>query len=98
MSLVKVRDTSQVTLPSEFLDALEVDEGDFMEAQLVEGGVLLRPLKSLPEKSAWQALRAAMATVRPDETQAAKPLGEQEAEIRAVVDEVRHDYADERRS
>jgi len=42
MTLLKVREHSEITLPREIRDALNVREGDYLEAEVVEGGVLLR--------------------------------------------------------
>ncbi len=97
MSLVKVRRASQITLPAEVRDALRVSEGDYLEAELVEGGVLLRPVAVSGRGEAWRNIQAAIATVQPTPEQAAKPLEEQEREILEAVNEVRRDYADERR-
>lgn len=44
MTLVRLRERAQITLPQEVRDALKVKQGDYLEAELVEGGVLLRPM------------------------------------------------------
>jgi AbrB family looped-hinge helix DNA binding protein len=43
MALVRLRERAQITLPREVRAALDVKQGDYLEAELVEGGVLLRP-------------------------------------------------------
>jgi AbrB family looped-hinge helix DNA binding protein len=43
MALVRVRERAQITLPQEVRDALKVKRGDYLEAEIVAGGVLLRP-------------------------------------------------------
>ena len=97
MTVLKLRKSAQLTLPAEIRDALKVAEGDYLEAELVEGGVMLRPVSIVRREAAWQRIRDAIATVRPTPEQAAKPLEKQEAEIQAVVDEVRRDHAADRR-
>ena len=97
MTVLKLRKSAQLTLPAEIREALQVGEGDYLEAELVEGGVMLRPVSIVRREAAWARIRAAMATVRPTLEQAGKPQAQQEAEIQAVVDEVRRDYAAERR-
>lgn len=97
MTVLKLRKSAQLTLPAEIREALKVGEGDYLEAELVPGGVLLRPVDIVRREAAWQRIRDAMATVRPTPEQAAKPQEEQEADIQAIVDEVRRDYAAERR-
>ena len=97
MTVLKLRKSAQLTLPAEIREALKVGEGDYLEAELVEGGVMLRPVSIVRREEAWQRIRGAMATVRPMPEQARKSQAQQEAEIQAVVDEVRSDYAAERR-
>lgn len=97
MSLVKVRHAAEITLPGEVRDALRVSEGDYLEVELVEGGVLLRPVPAGRREEAWRQVRDAMGGVRASPEQAAKSPDEQEAEILAAVDEARREYGDERR-
>ena len=44
MALVKVRRAAQITLPREIRDAVHLQEGDYLEAQLTDEGILLRPV------------------------------------------------------
>lgn len=97
MSLVKVRRAAQITLPAEMRDALHVREGDYLEAELVAGGVLLRPVSIVSREQAWRDIGDIVASVQPLPEQAAKPLEEQEREILEVVNEARREYADELR-
>ena len=39
MTLVRLRERAQITLPQEVRDALRVKQGDYLEAEVVEGGV-----------------------------------------------------------
>ncbi len=43
-TLLKIRKWSQVTLPVEIRAELNLSEGDYLEAEKVEGGILLRPV------------------------------------------------------
>ncbi len=45
MALVKVRRAAQITLPREIRDAAHLEEGDYLEAQLTDEGILLRPVR-----------------------------------------------------
>ena len=74
MILVKLRRAAQITLPLEIRQAARIKEGDYLEAEVTEAGILLRPV------SVGRRV----------------PTPEQEAEILAVVDEERRDYAKER--
>ena len=97
MSLVKIRRSAQITLPADVRRALNVGDGDYLEAELVEGGVLLRPMATGERVDAWRRIDEARRTVRPVPEQAVKPVEQQEREILEEVNEVRRAYAEERR-
>lgn len=44
MALVRVRRAAQITLPREIRQAAHLEEGDYLEAQVTEAGILLRPV------------------------------------------------------
>ncbi len=44
MALVKVRRAAQITLPREIRQAAHLEEGDYLEAEVTESGILLRPV------------------------------------------------------
>lgn len=44
VTLVKVRRAAQITLPREIRDAAHLETGDYLEAQMTEDGILLRPV------------------------------------------------------
>ncbi len=44
MALVKVRRAAQITLPREIRQAIHLEEGDYLEAQVTDDGILLRPV------------------------------------------------------
>lgn len=56
MNLVRVKRAAQITLPAEARKALRVKEGDYLEAEIVEGGVLLRPVSVIDRSRAWDEL------------------------------------------
>lgn len=98
MSLVKVRRAAQITLPNDIRKALNVNEGDYLEIEIIGEGVLLKPVAVVDRATAWRAIAKAMSTVQPTPEQAAKPMEDQEQEMRAEVKAARRDYAQERRS
>lgn len=53
MSSSVVRGKGQITIPSEIRKAARLEEGDPVEVELVEGGILLRPLKLIDATQAW---------------------------------------------
>lgn len=56
MSLVKIRRAAQITLPGEIRQALGVKEGDYLEAELVEGGIMLKPVAVVDRETARKRL------------------------------------------
>ena len=56
MSLVKVRPAAQITLPADVHAALQLQEGDYLQAELVEGGVILRLIVAVGKEEAWDRL------------------------------------------
>ena len=97
MTLVRVRGRGEITLPRELQEALAIRDGDTLEAEAVEGGVLLKPVSATEREAAWNRIEQARASVRPTAEQAAKPIEVQEQEIQEIVDEVRREYAEELR-
>lgn len=96
MPLVKVRRAAQITLPNDIRKALKVNEGDYLEIEIVGDSVLLRPVAVVDRAAAWRGIAKAMSAVHPTPEQAAKPIEEQEQEILAEVKAARRDYARER--
>ena len=96
MALVRVRERGEITLPRELQEALELREGDTLEAEAVEGGILLKPVSAAEREAAWQRMQQAMASVRyvgPGPEPSDDELME---EVVQVVKEVRKEMARER--
>lgn len=64
MALLKVLRAGQVTLPAEFRRKLKLSEGDYLEAEVTDEGVLLRPVSVVERKKAWEQVFKAMESVR----------------------------------
>src|SRR5437879_2453767 len=64
MALVRVRRLAQLTLPAEMRRALNVQEGDYLEAEIVKGGVLLKPVAVVERERAWQRIQDIKSRVR----------------------------------
>lgn len=64
MALVKVLRAGQVTLPANVRAQLRVKQGDYLEAEVVEGGLLLKPVSMVEREKAWQRIREAQRSVR----------------------------------
>jgi len=52
MTLVRLLRGGQVTLPAEVRQKLKLTQGDYLEAEVVENGVLLKPVSDVEQESA----------------------------------------------
>jgi AbrB family looped-hinge helix DNA binding protein len=90
MALVKVLRAGQVTLPASIREALEVAEGDYLEAELVGRSVVLRPLADGDRAKVWRKIREAQAAVRYIGPEPRPTPDEEERTIFEEVDAFRH--------
>ena len=80
MALLKLKQKAQVTIPAELRRQFNLHEGDYLEAEAVENGILLKPVSVVERNPTWQERRAAMGTVRdmaPEPGQSPKEKEEQ---------------------
>ena len=60
MSLMRVRAAAQLTLPADVREALKIKEGDYLEAEIVKDGVLLKPVtvvaRDRRRQQAWKRI------------------------------------------
>ena len=96
MALVRVRERGEITLPRELQEALKVREGDTLEAEAVEGGVLLKPVSAAEREAAWQRIEQARSAVRYAGPGPEPSDDELMEEVVQVVKEVRKEMARER--
>ena len=86
---VRVRRLAQLTLPAEVRRALNVQEGDYLEAKIVKEGVLLKPVAVVERKRAWKAILGATSQVRDLKPSPKKSNQEEEEQIAEMVKEFR---------
>jgi AbrB family looped-hinge helix DNA binding protein len=86
MALMRVRRMAQLTLPAEVRRALNVQEGDFLEATIVKEGVLLKPVAMVERERAWQRMMRAASQVKDLE---ANPHEDITAEEEKIAEEVK---------
>ncbi len=86
MSLVRIRRAAQITLPADARKAFDLKEGDYLEAELRDGGILLRPVSVVDREQDRENLRAVLAKVKP--TKAGQALDDDEV-MAVVVDEIK---------
>lgn len=50
---IRMRKKSQVTIPKQFTEALDINEGDRLEVRLEEGRLVIVPMVEVPKDQAW---------------------------------------------
>ncbi|MDH3604149.1 MAG: AbrB/MazE/SpoVT family DNA-binding domain-containing protein [Candidatus Tectomicrobia bacterium] len=99
MALLKVKQKSQITLPAALRKQFNLQEGDYLEAEAVENGILLKPVSIINRQQARQELRDVLDQVHAKLPPSDLSPTEQEEEINRIIKELRQeDYAAERRS
>ena len=63
MALLRVRRAAQLTLPVDVRRALNVKDGDYLEAHVIKDGVLLKPVAVIERKRAWREIKKAVSHV-----------------------------------
>ena len=82
---MRLRNAAQLTLPAEMRKALNVKEGDYLEARIVSGGVLLKPVSVVERERAWTGIVKATSKVKDRKPQQRKSdLAEEKAIAREV--------------
>jgi AbrB family looped-hinge helix DNA binding protein len=56
MALVRLLRGGQITLPANVRQKLKLAQGDYLEAEVVESGVLLKPVSVVERERAWNDL------------------------------------------
>jgi AbrB family looped-hinge helix DNA binding protein len=98
MALVRVKRAGQVTLPAELRKQFHLEEGDYLEAEAVENGILFRPVSVVDRQQAKQQLRELLDRVHAQVPPSDQSPREQEEEITRTIKELRQDDAAVRRS
>jgi AbrB family looped-hinge helix DNA binding protein len=96
MARVRLHRGGKVTLPVDVRQKLKLAQGDYLEAEVVESGVLLKPVSDIERPQALEQIFAAKASVRPTPEQARKSPEDQEREIFEEVKAMRREYAPSR--
>ena len=93
MTLMRVRRAAQLTLPAEVLRALNVQEGDFLEAEIVKDGVLLKPVAVVQRARAWERIKEAASHVIDREPKPNEDIKAEEEAITESIKEFRRKHA-----
>jgi AbrB family looped-hinge helix DNA binding protein len=92
MALVRLLRGGQVTLPAELRQKLKLAQGDYLEAEMVENGVLLKPVSVVERERAWQRVLEAPKSVRYIGPQPRPSPEEEEQMIFEAVEAFRHGH------
>lgn len=92
MTLMRVRRAAQLTLPADIRQALNVKEGDFLEAHITKDGVLLTPVQVVERKRAWEGILHAMSQVRDTRPDPNEDIVAEEEKIAEEIKAFRHKH------
>lgn len=92
MSLLKLKKFAQVTLPADLRKKFNLAEGDFLEAEAVEKGILLKPVSAVAREKAWNQLFASMENVKDRKPKPKQSAKKQEEEIAKMVKDFRKQH------
>lgn len=84
MTLMRVRRAAQLTLPADVRRALNVKDGDYLEAHVLKSGVLLKPVSVVERKRAWATVKKAVSQVTDRKAGRKNTLSDEEAIAREV--------------
>ncbi len=97
MALLRLRRSAQITLPAELRKQFNLAEGDYLEAEAVKDGILLRPVSIIEREKARKQLIAVMDRVHAKMPPSTKSAQEEEEEITREIKEHRKAHAERRR-
>lgn len=82
--LMRLRNAAQLTLPAEVRRALNVKEGDYLEARITGEGILLRPVAVVERARAFARIEKAAAKVKDRTPNGPKGIAEEKTIAREV--------------
>lgn len=89
MTLVTVKPKFQVTIPAKLRKRIDLQEGDLMEADIVEDGILLRPKSVVDGKAVSDRISSILAHTEPSPDDAGRSEGEIMQDTLADIAEAR---------
>jgi AbrB family looped-hinge helix DNA binding protein len=92
MALLKLRRAAQITLPAELRRQFHLAEGDYLEAEAVKEGILLRPVSIIEREHARKRLVEVMDRVHARLPDIQDPMAE-EQEIAREIKQYRKEHA-----
>lgn len=85
MALLKILRSAQITLPAELRRRFNLAEGDYLEAQAVKEGILLKPVSVVAREKARKELAKVLKEVHAQQPESKLSLQKQEEWIAQEV-------------
>ena len=98
MALLKLKRAAQITIPAELRKQFNLEEGDYLEAEAVEEGILLKPVTVMSRRKAWDKVVEVMERVHAKQPPSDKSPKEQEEELTRIIKGLRKEEDATRRS
>ena len=93
LSLVKVKEKFQVTIPTELREALHLTVGDLLEATIENDTIVLKPKAVVDRREAWNGVIEVIERVHAKQRPSTKDPKEEEEEIAREIKEYRKQHA-----
>src|SRR5438105_14836336 len=89
MALVRVKRSAQITLPADLRKQFHLEEGDYLEAEAVEGGILLKPVSVVDRTQAGKHLLELLERVHAKQPPSEQSPQAEEEEIARLIKDMR---------
>ena len=96
MALLKLKRHAQITIPAELRRQFHLEEGDYLEAEVTEAGILLKPVAVIEREAAWDRVIEVMDSVQAKQPPSGQSPQAQEEEIADMIQASRRDHAERR--
>jgi AbrB family looped-hinge helix DNA binding protein len=96
MALLKLKRHAQVTIPAELRKQFNLEEGDYLEAEVTHAGILLKPVSVVQREQTWDRVIEVMDNVHAKQPHSDQSPQEQEEEIATIIKSSRRKHAKRR--
>jgi AbrB family looped-hinge helix DNA binding protein len=96
MTLLKLKRHAQITIPADLRRQFHLEEGDYLEAEVTEAGILLKPVSVVEREAAWDRVIEVMDSVHAKQPHSDQSPQAQEEEIADMIKASRRDHAQRR--
>jgi AbrB family looped-hinge helix DNA binding protein len=96
MALLKLKRHAQVTIPAELRKQFNLEEGDYLEAEVTQAGILLKPVSVVQREQTWDRVIEVMDNVHAKQPHSDQSPQKQEEEIATIIKSSRRKHAKRR--